>query len=364
MKILLPDYKNCGLNVASSIMRYFGVPCAHPAHDTVDEYLKSAPKNVVLMLFDGMAIDILQKALPEDAFLRRHIAREMTAVFPSTTTNATTSIETGLSPKEHAWLGWTLYFKEIDKPVDIFINRSEGEIAADFNVAQRYIPREFIFDKITRAGVGEANCVSPFGDTKVDTIEQLFDTALSLARDDKKRYIYAYWGEPDHTMHEKGCCCDKVLAIVRDLNARAERFYEQMPENTLFMLTADHGLIDARHHYIEDYPDLLDMLIRYPSIETRAASFFVKPECLKSFPAAFRAAFGENFLLVPREEFIRDFLGEGEERDKLRDFIGDYMAPATDLDCIDGKRGDHELVGVHAGLTDIEMRVPLVAARK
>lgn len=364
MKILYPDYTNCALNVASSIMRYFGVPCPHPTHETVDGYLKNAPKNVVLMLFDGMAINILEKALPEDAFLRRHIAREMTAVFPSTTTNATSCVETGQSPREHAWLGWTLYFKEIDKPVDIFINRSEGEIAADYHVADRFIPREFIFDKIARAGMGEASCVSPFGDTRVKTLDELFDTALSLARDDKKRYIYTYWGDPDHTMHGEGCYTDNVLSIVRDLNARAERFYAEMPAGTLLMLTADHGLINARHHYIEDHPELLSMLVRYPSVESRAATFFVKPECLTAFPDAFRAAFGENFLLVTREAFIHDYLGPGRERDKLRDFLGDYMALATDLDCIDGKRGDFELVGVHAGLTENEMRVPLIALMK
>ena len=363
MKILYPDYANCGLNVIASLLRYYGVPCAHTTHEAVDGWLTSAPKNVVLMLFDGMAIDILEKALPKDAFLRRHIAREMTAVYPSTTTNATSCIETGLSPKEHAWLGWTLYFKEIDKPVDIFINRSDGEIAADYHVANRYIPRSFVFDRITAAGVAEASCVSPFGDVKVDTLDALFSTALSLARDDKKRYIYAYWGEPDHTMHEKGCYDDRVIDIVRDINARAERFCADMPEHTLFMLTADHGLIDARHRYLEDFPAMRDMLIRLPSVESRAASFFVKPECLSAFPAAFRAAYGEHFLLVPREAFIRDFLGDGRERDKLRDFIGDYMALATDADCVDGKRGDHELIGVHAGLTDREMRVPLIAAR-
>ncbi len=360
MKIRYPDYFNCGLNVASSIMNYFGAPCAHKTHPVVDTYLAEAPNHVVLMLFDGMSMDVLRRALPEDSFLRRHTAHEMTAVFPSTTTNATTCIETGASPKEHAWLGWTLYFKEIDKPVDIFLNRTEGEISAEYNVAQRYIPRHFLFDQITAAGVAEGCYVSPFGDIKVNTLDELFDTALALTQGDRRRYVYTYWGEPDHTMHGDGCTHEKVLAIVRDIDARVERFAAALPKGTLLMLTADHGLIDARHHYVEDFPELRDMLIRFPSVETRAASFHVKPDCLSRFPAAFRAAFGENFLLLTRDEFIDGFLGEGEENPKLRDFIGDFMALATDLDCIDGKRGDHELIGMHAGLTKEEMLVPLI----
>ncbi len=363
--ICKPEYDNCSLNIAASMLRHFDVPCSHKTHPYVDELLgQSTYQNVVVMLFDGMGIDLLQKALPEDAFLRQHIGHELSAVYPSTTTNATTCIECGISPVEHGWLGWTLHFDEIDKPVDIFINRSNGEIAADYHVANRYIPRAFIFPKITAAGKAVACCVSPFGDTPVQNLDELFDTTLRLCRDDQRRYIYTYWGDPDHTMHSVGCYHEDVLAIVRDINARVEAFAAALPTDTLVLITADHGLIDAKHHYIEDEPQLLNMLVRLPTIESRAASFHVKPEYLADFPAAFRAAYGENFLLMTRDHFIAEYLGEGVENKKIRDFVGDYMALATDHDCIDGLHRDFELVGVHAGLTWQEMRVPLIVAKK
>ena len=110
-KPVLPDYSNCGLNVASSVLRHFGAPCAHPTHPDVDALLgRKQYKNIVVMPFDGLGMATIADHLPKDSFLASHIARQMTAVFPSTTVAATTSIESGDSPCEHGWLGWSMYF--------------------------------------------------------------------------------------------------------------------------------------------------------------------------------------------------------------------------------------------------------------
>ena len=366
MRIMKPDYRNCGLNVISSISGYFGLRLPHPTHPVVDGFLKGKRyQNVVLMLFDGMGVDILEKALPEDAFLRKHMAHVMSSCFPSTTTNVTTCIECGTSPREHGWLGWTLYFPQIQKPVDIFTNQSDGEPAADYHVADRFIPREMIFPRITAQGEAGACCVSPFGDPQVETLEGLFSTALSLCRDEKRRYVYTYWGDPDHTMHEVGCYALPILSIVREINDRAEAFARELPEDTLLLLTADHGLIDAEYHYLEEEaPAIMEMLVHDPSIEARAVSFHVKPEYKEAFPAAFQAAYGGHFLFMTGEDFIRDYLGDGETRPAVHDFVGDYMALSVDAWCLAPRRRDFCLKGMHAGLTEQEMRVPLIVGKE
>lgn len=365
MPFLSPDYTCCGLNLISSIAGHLGLPLGHGTLPLVDALLSTQEyQNIVLMLFDGMGMDLLERALPSDAFLRRHVAQTLSAVYPSTTTCATSTIECGLAPREHAWLGWTLYFPQIQKPVDVFLNRSNGEIAADYNVADRFIPREMIFPRITAAGRALATCVSPHGDPAVYTLDALFDTALTLCRDEKRRYIYTYWNEPDHTMHEEGCHTEHVHAIVRNLNARVEAFAAALPEHTLLMLTADHGLIDGEFLYLDDYPALRAMLRHDPTMESRAASLHVKPEFAAAFPTAFRAAFGDRFLLITGAEFIRDYLGSGTIHPAVYDFVGDYMALATGPYCLSGQREEHCLKGVHAGLTPQEMLVPLVVVPK
>src|SRR5665648_355708 len=91
MTIQYPDYNNCLVNLACSILKHFG---AHPQHATLpvlDSLLKKQYTNVVVMLFDGMGSEALEFHLPEDSFLRRHCTADISSVFPPTTTAAITS---------------------------------------------------------------------------------------------------------------------------------------------------------------------------------------------------------------------------------------------------------------------------------
>lgn len=367
MEYCFPDYQNCGLNVVSAVLNYFGIADAHPQHPAVQELLKKKHyKKVVLMLFDGMGTDILSKTLPEDAFLRTHMLTEMSAAYPSTTTCATSSIECCQTPREHGWLGWTEYFKEVDKLVDIFINRDQnGEPAAPYDVAETINPRHMVFDRFDAVGA-KGHCISRFGTDPINDLTEMRSTLLRLCADDVPRYCYCYWGDPDHTMHEEGVYDESVFRTVKEVNDYVESLSRELPDDVLLMVTADHGLIDSRWVYVADHPELESMLLRMPSLEPRAAAFYVKPECVEAFPAAFKKAFGEeHFLLMTSKKFVeKGYLGAGKDNFKLWDFVGDYMALAIDPTCIGAKRGDHELKGVHAGLTRQEMKVPLIVAKK
>lgn len=364
MALPKPDYSNCGLNVIASIAAFEGLALPHPTLPFLDGVLAERNyRTVLLMLFDGLSVDLLEKTLPEDAFLRRHMAHTLSSVYPPTTTCATSTIECGQSPREHAWLGWTLYFPQIDKAVDIFTNQSDGRRAADFHVANRFIPRSAVFPRITAAGRATACCVSPFSDPPAATLGRLMDESLRLAGDGTRRYIYSYWPEPDHTMHEKGCYAGKVRQIVENLNTKIADFAARLPEDTLLLLTADHGLVDGHFLYLEDHPALLGMLLRAPTLESRTVNFYVKPDCVASFPEAFQREMGDGFLLLTGDAFIRDYLGPGETNPAVYDFVGDYVALATAKECIAARREETCLKGVHAGLTQAEMTVPLIVIR-
>ena len=365
MNWLKPDYNNCSLNLIASIARHLGLPLPQAGLPYLDAMLaEKTYQNIIVMLFDGLGMDLLKNALPESSFLRRHTLHTLSAVFPSTTTNATSTIECGCSPREHGWLGWTLYFPQLQKPVDLFTNQSEGKPAADYHVANHLIPRNMIFPRITQAGQAIATCISRFGDTQIATLNGIFTQALCQAKDDLRRYIYTYWDEPDHLMHEKGCNHPKVFSKVRDINDRVEAFFHQLPENSLLMLTADHGLIDGQSLYLSDHPQLFDMLLHPPTMESRAASLHVKPEYKKAFPVAFQQAFGGHFLLVERENFIFNFLGDGNIRPEVWDFVGDFVALSLGAYGLDIAPDPHPLKGMHGGLTAQEMLVPLMIAAK
>lgn len=102
-KLILPDYQNSIVNVACTIRKYFGL---NYIHNTIDRILEEKqPRNVVVILFDGMGFKLLKEKLPSYNFLLEHLNSEISSVVPSTTTASTTSMLSVLIPKEHGWLG-------------------------------------------------------------------------------------------------------------------------------------------------------------------------------------------------------------------------------------------------------------------
>ena len=368
MTCRFPDYQNCGLNVISSIVRYFGAENRHTTLPALDRLLEGkAYRNIVLFLLDGLGMDALAHDCPPDSFFNSHIFRELSAVYPSTTTAATTSIETDYAPGEHGWLGWTLYFHEIDQLVDIFLNCVSGKQvpAADYSVADTYLPLHPVFDRINGTGCVKAADISPFGVPPYPGLQEMHDALVQGCREPGQHFYYAYWVDPDKTMHQYGVYSDEVCRKIRDLEAYIRQLSSELPDDTLLLVTADHGLIDAEHLYITDHPALAETLLRPACVEPRATVFYVKPEFLHVFPQRFREAFPDGFTLMTAEEFrASKILGPGEYTGKISDLTGDFVAVSRTAGCLDYARKDHPLKGVHAGLTEIEMRVPLILAKR
>ena len=178
-----------------------------------------------------------------------------------------------------------------------------------------------------------------------------------------RHYFYGYWNNPDHQMHESGVDAPEITAIMRELDAAAEALASGLTEDTLLLFTADHGLVNGEMLYIEDHPALAEALVRPPAVEPRAAALYVKPEYRAAFPELFERAFPGRFLLMTGREAVDSGLfGPGDRHPRVYQNAGDYMALSLDSACLKWAREDHALVGVHAGLTAAEMRVPLIVA--
>ena len=76
------NYDECLTNLACSVQKYFGVKTKHKTLKEVDKMLKKhQPKNVVVILLDGMGANIMERALPETAFFRENMVKKVTTVF-------------------------------------------------------------------------------------------------------------------------------------------------------------------------------------------------------------------------------------------------------------------------------------------
>lgn len=209
------DYDHSLLSVISSVSSHFKLPAANKTLSELDRLLETRYKNVILLIFDGMGMSVLERHLPPDSFLRKSLLCSISSVFPPTTTAATTSILTGQSPAEHGRLGWSLWFEQLGKVVELYPNTSGGLPAADFNAAERFLPFETIIDRINGGGEFEAHYVSPFTMPRATTFDELFCRVKELCGKDKGKYIYGYSPLPDHDMHDFGVEGDIIGAELK-----------------------------------------------------------------------------------------------------------------------------------------------------
>ena len=387
----LPDYDNCLVNLANSILKEFGAKTSAKTLPMADAYLKKDYQNVVVLLLDAMGISILEKHLKEDGFFRSHLAGAYDSVYPPTTVAATTSILSGLYPNEHGWLGWDIYYPQLDKNVTVFRNteqllEKEGAVpterypdgspkwaedslaetkpAADFNAGFEYTPYQNIVDKINEAG-GQAYAAMPFLPPFPQTLEEILERILTLCKEPGKKFIYAYWNEPDSTMHRTGTVSDKTHEMVTALEKIVEESASKL-ENTLLLVTADHSHIDCDNVCILDYPEILDCLERMPSFEPRTLNLFVKKEKREEFPAIMKKYFGDDVLLLTREEVLENkVFGTGKNREGLEAMLGDFVALCVSAKTILNTHIEvQEMPGGHAGLSTEEIRIPLIVIEK
>lgn len=364
--IKYPDYDNSILSVISSILKYYGYDNGHKSLELLDEKLEKKYKNIVLMIFDGMGVSSLRKNLKENDFLMKHFEKTISSVCPSTTGCAIPTIESGKSPIEHAWLGWDMYFKEYDSNITVFTNKYQdsNEEVADCNAAQKYMGYKNIFEIIeeTTNKAVTAHDISKYSDTNefVFSCEEMLQRVSEIAKNDVQDFIYTYLEEPDSVMHALGVEHEYVKENIRYINSLICELSEIL-DDSLIIVMADHGLVDASAIYLEDYPKLQNMLIRRPSIETRAVNFYVKEEFIDIFPIEFNKLFGKDFVLMSKEEvFEKELFGKGVKNPRIDDVVGQYIAFAISDKAIEWEKGGFIMQARHAGLTKEEMEVPLI----
>ena len=384
----LPNYNNCLVNLSNSILKEFGVTPLAPTLELADKYLQKDYKNVVVLVLDALGISIIEKHLNPQSFFRSNLAGSFESVFPPTTVAATTSLMSGLYPNEHGWLGWDCYFPDLDYSVTIFRNTTqmtekkdakpkafdqngnavwdydsieETGAAADYNVGFTKCPYKSIIQRINEAG-GKAYFSMPFMEPYPQTLEAILERTDKLCKEPGKKFIYAYWNQPDGVMHETGTVSDLTHKTIIEIEEKVKKFSEGL-KDTLLLITADHGHMNSKNECILDHPDVVKCLKRMPFIEPRALGFQVKDEYIDVFEKIFKENFGDEFWLLTKEEVLsKNVFGLGKSHKDLDKMIGDYLAISISDTAIFTTHFENQVtVGGHAGLTPEELAIPLIA---
>ena len=359
-----PNYTNCNLNISSTLAEFLGVPNKNATLKVLEEELKKGYKNIVFICFDGMGMHPIKQNLEETNFLRKNIKQVLVSTFPSTTTNATTSLLTNKLPLEHGWFGWSVNFPDMNKNINIFLDTDNwtGE-----KVEIKSSPLEKIDFYFDNANTNyNINTVFPsYVKTKHEERNNIyfsqvefFETLEEICNREGKQFIYAYNFEPDHTMHDFGVKTVEGKAIIRSLAKNMESLVKHT-KNTLFIITADHGHIDVEEN-IEIYKDdeIMNLLEIHPYLEPRATAFKVKKGKEKEFEKIFNKKYGKDFALYKSKDLInKGYFGDFGNKGYL---LGDFIAIGKFTNkCLIVSPSSAILAGHHTSLTD-EMEVPLI----
>lgn len=361
MGIKYPDYENSIANLACSVLNYYGIEPPNKTLAEADRLLgEKHYKNIVVILLDGMGMNVIRENLDEDGFFRRNLITSYSSTFPPTTVAATTAMMSGLYPNQSAWLGWTGYFSEIGRNV-VYYSSTDAETKEPlgYDAAHTLLPYESVFDKIKKAG-GAAHLVAPFAPPFPQKFEEIVSIVKELCAEDGEKYIYAYFPEPDSTMHTSGITSAVSHRILINLEKQIEKLALSL-DDTLLFVTADHGHTPIKSEILDDNSELMECLSRYPSIEPRAVNFFVKDGMKKRFEKLFRETYGEKYILFSKEDVKRlGLFGTGGNHEKFDVMLGDYLAAATGELALENI-SSNGFVSHHAGMTEDEMTIPLIA---
>jgi hypothetical protein len=344
----------------------------------------AAHRCVVLVVIDGLGYLHLLREAPQGSLAGR-LRDRLTSVFPSTTATAVTAFLTAQAPQQHGLTGWHMYLRELGSVIAVLPGRPRyggPPVAEAAGIgAARLFGHVPVFDRIparscvvapariagsdfNRAHTGAAE-VHPF-----DTLEDFFPLLAEAVEDRRRfRYVYGYLPDLDGAGHAHGMRSPEARERLRAIEDGFEALTERLRgSGTLILASADHGQVDTREEdriQLEDHPELARTLLLPLCGEPRAAYCYVRPGAADDFEAYVREMLGSCADLHRSADLLEAGLfGRGPPHPRLTERIGDYSLIMRDRrvirDWLPFERR-YEQVGVHGGLSEDEMHVPLIA---
>jgi predicted AlkP superfamily pyrophosphatase or phosphodiesterase len=383
---MYPDYgKNSIINLTNSILSSYGKPGLYPP---LDNLVLNPDKRLVFIVIDGLGMSFLEKH-GRDSYIYSLTKQELTSVFPSTTSSALTSLMTGMAPLQHAMTGWFMYFRElataaISLPFAPRFTDSSFK-SLDVDISQ-ILCFETIFTKINkkvkiispRATINSAFSDYCFGEKDkmgYDTIAQCFQSVISAIVPTSgvapTETIYAYIPHFDEYAHYHGINSPQTIEIFQQIDREFERLVKlSMGMDTTYIVTADHGLIDTTPDSIlqlSSYPSIRECLILPLCGEPRVPYCYVRPQKLSQFISEVDKHLGAYCDRYELSELLeKKLFGTGTPHPKFFDRVGDQILIMRENYVLIDKvyhEGHKQFVGFHGGLSDDEMRVPLVVVQ-
>ncbi len=379
----LPDYHGGSIvNLMASIQQGLGgAPHIYPQHRLLPADQISQYRQVLLWVIDGLGLNYL-RAQTKASHLNANLLGGMTSVYPPTTASAVTSFLTGLAPQQHGLTGWHIFFNELGAILAILpgrpryggvqLSQAGIDLQALLNVkpltdsipgpSACLVPDKIAESDFTQSFLGSSKLLSHNG------LDELQQNIIGMMKRGEERYLFAYWPELDSVGHHRGIWSESAERHLLELDHCFREIVRQCHETgTLVIVCADHGQIDShpqRRLSLDDFPGLADCLAMPLTGEPRSAYCYLRPEKSACFDQYVKEHLAEQAELYRSDELIeRGWFGLGEANPQLKRRIGDrvlLMREDYTLNDWLPQEQPYQLTGVHGGLSEDELLVPLV----
>ena len=408
--LIRPLYESyCFANIPAAVHGLLGgAPAANPlAPILTAAALRPADTNkVVLLLIDGLGWDHWSAyAVQHQPF--RHLAdagvvAPLTTIFPSTTAAALTTINSGLTPRQHGLPEWFVYFDEIDKIAATLPFTAMGEKGPDRLLDDGVDPRmlfdgEPLYPGLEAEGIrtftfiNESYARSTYsslvhrGSTTVpylDATDLMINLRSTIAETEGPAYFYVYWDAVDAIAHAEGPHSPQFVAEINSFAAALQSGFvskvnRTIAEQTILLVSADHGHIrvdPTETIYLDQYVDLTTNLRRgvsgsaiLPWGSPRDVYLAIERDKIRPVRDFLVAQLeGRARVLTSADALAANMFGRGDMHPKLRQRIGDLIILPRDEQLVwyEHRQGQRlTLNGMHGGLSEAEMIIPFAAAR-
>ena len=346
--------------------------------EVLDKYINPKDK-ILFVLVDGLGYYKV-KDLSDNSVLKNNLKASVSTVNPTSTACVLSSIASAKYPSEHGILGWWQYLrnKDISYCPLPFVERKTGinlkekgidtkdvfEFNSTLNALNTTVnismPREIISSDFSKMFSGFNSNTHGFY-----SIKEAFLNMSNKIKKNNSSFNYLYIDGLDETSHRYGTKSKEVQYIINEIEEGVKNLKKENEDLTI-IVTADHGQVDmVNMMYLNQNNDYTKFFYALPSIDTRTISFFVKEDCKKDFEDTFMKEFGQDVILLTKEEVDKFKLFGNESLSKnTLDSLGEYIAIVVNnkfMVCDTINLEDKiNTKGNHSGLTKEETTIPLV----
>ena len=360
----LPDYTGGSLvNLVAELERRMTGTALHPGlHPALAVTIPQA-ESYVLVLFDGLGDH--QLGHPAAAALRSARTAVIDAGWPTTTTVSMATVATGRTPAEHGLLGYQMRVPETGHVVNTIKWTTQWGERIEHDL-WGFLPTPNLWERLASHGI-EPVTLQPWNFDASPMSRMLYrgcrfepwgdeDEAAAIVAELAAvpgRLVFFYVPHIDFAAHVGGQESDDYVEAMTMAARMWERMARRLPAHAVAVGTADHGHVDV----------LEDCRIAIPKAAHADRDFGGDPRApfVYGEVASLAAELGVDWL--PRKQ-MEHWWGPGTRHPAFDQRAPDGVLLPEPGWVVFHRHADERLIGHHGGLTDEELRIPLLVATR